>query len=212
MSASLNGSGQLVIGFSNSTAVTVGRIEYKTEFRTTSTYIQWKYTHEGSGSWRNVIAIADITGGDGEDGVTDGIAKFRHGTLNGNVALPGAHTSTWYKAVYVDTGNTSGTKTYMIKLVLAVYLDSNDLPQVGLNTSSGALSTGITSTAPISSTIYAKPPTGANFTTVSPCQIEFSFILSTSSRYIQAYVRSIQQGAGSSLRHLQSRIFCYELN
>ncbi len=38
------------------------------EFRTTETHIQWKYNTEDESAWRNLVALADITGAQGEKG------------------------------------------------------------------------------------------------------------------------------------------------
>lgn len=40
------------------------------QLRNNGTYIQWKYSDEPASAWRNIIALADLKGADGEDGRT----------------------------------------------------------------------------------------------------------------------------------------------
>lgn len=97
----INENGELVVHLTDGSkikpGVVVGKDGREVEFRTTATYIQWKYAGEDDTAWRNLVSLESLkgatgdigaAGNDGTDGreveiqVADGYIQWRYATGN----------------------------------------------------------------------------------------------------------------------------------
>lgn len=76
------------------------------ELQKSSTHIQWKYTTEASGAWRNLVALADITGPAGS-GSIDGVIPVADKHIR-RYQLPGLGKDGW---VVADGDGVDATKS-----------------------------------------------------------------------------------------------------
>ena len=76
------------------------------ELQKSSTHIQWKYTTEASSAWRDLVALADITGPAG-DGSLDGVIPVADKSIR-RYKLPGLGADGW---VVADGNGVDATKS-----------------------------------------------------------------------------------------------------
>lgn len=77
------------------------------ELQKSSTHIQWKYTTEPSNAWRNLVALADITGPAGGNGGIDGVIPVADKSIR-RYKLPGLGKDGW---VVADGNGVDATKS-----------------------------------------------------------------------------------------------------